>query len=214
MNASDPTARSADAIENPSRDRIVTVPNALSLLRLLLVPVFVWLLLVEKADGWAFVVLLVSGVSDWADGKLARLLDQSSRLGALLDPAADRIYMIVIPIGLGVRSIVPWWVVGILLARDVLLLATVPFLSARGIAALPSTYVGKAATFALMYGFPLLLGGQLDGVLGDVLRPIGWAFLIWGTGMYVWSFVQYVFQTALVVRQLPPVGGVGRSDPR
>ncbi|GAA2071234.1 CDP-alcohol phosphatidyltransferase family protein [Williamsia deligens] len=184
-------------------DRIVTVPNALSLMRLVLVPVFVWLLVFEHAYGWSFVLLLVSGASDWADGKLARLLDQSSSLGALLDPAADRLYMIVIPICLGLRDIVPWWIIGILLGRDLLLLLAVPILRTRGLTALPTTYVGKAATFSLMYGFPFVLGGQIDNVLGDVLHPIGWAFLIWGAGMYVWSFAQYWWQVALVVRQVP-----------
>ncbi|GGF43888.1 CDP-alcohol phosphatidyltransferase family protein [Williamsia phyllosphaerae] len=197
-----------------SADRVLTIPNALSFLRLVLVPVFLWLLLVEKADGWAFVVLLVSGFSDYADGKLARLLNQSSKLGALLDPAADRIYMIIVPIGLGVREIIPWWLIGILIGRDLLLLLSVPLLRTRGLTALPSTYVGKAATFALMYGFPLILGGQLDGVLGDIFRPIGWAFLIWGTGMYVWSFLQYWVQTVLVMQKMPPGGGMSTVDSR
>ncbi|GAA1463105.1 CDP-alcohol phosphatidyltransferase family protein [Williamsia maris] len=197
-----------------SADRVLTIPNALSFLRLVLVPVFLWLLLVEKADGWAFVVLLVSGFSDYADGKLARLLNQSSKLGALLDPAADRIYMIIVPIGLGVREIIPWWLIGILIGRDLLLLLSVPLLRTRGLTALPSTYVGKAATFALMYGFPLILGGQLDGVFGDIVRPIGWAFLIWGTGMYVWSFLQYWVQTVLVMQKMPPGGGMSAVDSR
>lgn len=197
-----------------SADRVLTIPNALSFLRLVLVPVFLWLLLVEKADGWAFVVLLVSGFSDYADGKLARLLNQSSKLGALLDPAADRIYMIIVPIGLGVREIIPWWLIAVLLGRDLLLLLSVPLLRTRGMTALPVTYVGKAATFALMYGFPLVLGGQLDGVFGDILRPIGWAFLIWGTGMYLWSFLQYWVQTVLVMQKMPPGGGMSAADSR
>ena len=197
-----------------SADRVLTIPNALSFLRLVLVPVFLWLLLAEKADGWAFVVLLVSGFSDYADGKLARLLNQSSKLGALLDPAADRIYMIVVPIGLGLRDIIPWWLIAILIGRDLLLLLSVPLLRTRGLTALPSTYVGKAATFALMYGFPLILGGQIDGLFGDILRPIGWAFLIWGTGMYVWSFLQYWVQTVLVMQRMPAGGGMSAVDSR
>ena len=197
-----------------SADRVLTIPNALSFLRLVLVPVFLWLLLAEKADGWAFVVLLVSGFSDYADGKLARLLNQSSKLGALLDPAADRIYMIVVPIGLGLRDIIPWWLIAILIGRDLLLLLSVPLLRTRGLTALPSTYVGKAATFALMYGFPLILGGQIDGLFGDILRPIGWAFLIWGTGMYVWSFLQYWVQTVLVMQRMPAGGGISAVDSR
>src|SRR3954463_16025935 len=95
---------------DPVADRgIWTIPNALSLLRLLGVPLFLWLLLGPEADGWAVAVLALSGVTDWAAGKLARLLDQSSRLGALLDPAADRLYIVATLVALALRDIVPLW---------------------------------------------------------------------------------------------------------
>lgn len=190
--------------ENRS-DAIWTVPNALSVLRLLLIPVFIWLLLAEESAGWAFVVLFVSGLTDWLDGKLARWLGQSSKLGALLDPAADRLYVIVIPICFGIREFVPWWLIGVIVARDVLLLATVPLLKSRGITALPTLYVGKAATFALMSSFPWLLAGQIDGAIGTFAFPFGWAFLLWGVGLYVWTLVLYWIQTIEVVRQMPRV---------
>jgi cardiolipin synthase len=193
-------------------DRVFTVPNLLSGVRLLLVPVFLWVLLVEEADGWAFAILFFSGLSDWADGKIARLLNQSSKLGALLDPAADRLYMLVVPIGFAIRGIMPWWLIGLLIGRDVLLLASAPLLRSRGLTALPVIYIGKAATFALMYGFPMILAGQLDWVIGDIVYPIGWAFMIWGTGMYLWSFVLYWVQVVLVVRTMPPVTRAGRTS--
>ncbi|GAC69694.1 CDP-alcohol phosphatidyltransferase family protein [Gordonia soli] len=196
----------------PVSDRIVTVPNALSVLRLLLIPVFIWLLLVEEADGWAFAILMFSGFSDWLDGKLARLLGQSSRIGALLDPAADRLYIVVIPITFGLRDFVPWWLIGVIIARDVLLFATGPILRTRGLFALPVLYIGKAATFALMSAFPWLLAGQLDSVVGTICYPIGWAFLIWGVALYVWSFVLYWWQTILVVRAMPPVAARSRGE--
>lgn len=191
-----------EAAPTPAPDRIVTVPNALSVLRLVLIPVFLWLLLVEKADGWAFAVLIFSGVSDWLDGKLARLLDQSSRIGALLDPAADRLYIVIIPLAFGVREFIPWWLIGIIIGRDVLLFATAPLLRSRGVLALPVLYIGKAATFALMSAFPWLLAGQLDPVSGFAYA-IGWAFMIWGVGLYLWSFVLYWYQTILVMRHMP-----------
>src|SRR5689334_9750564 len=144
-------------------DRVLTIPNVLSVLRLVLVPVFLVLLLVAHKTGWAVAVLMFSGVSDWADGKIARLFDnQSSRLGALLDPAVDRIYMVVIPIALALAGVVPWWLVITLLGRDVVLATTLPLLRSRGLTALPVTYIGKAATFALMSGLPLVLLGQGD----------------------------------------------------
>ncbi|WP_232017137.1 CDP-alcohol phosphatidyltransferase family protein [Gordonia insulae] len=181
----------------------MTVPNALSVLRLALIPVFVWLLLVEKADGWAFAILLFSGFSDWADGKLARWLNQSSRIGALLDPAADRLYIVIIPIAFGIREFVPWWLIAIIIGRDLALFATAPLLRSRGLVALPVLYIGKAATFALMSAFPWLLAGQLDSIVGTISYPIGWAFMIWGVALYLWSFVLYAYQTVLVLRHMP-----------
>ena len=201
MNADAPTPGSHGAADG----RILTVPNALSVLRLLLIPVFVWLLVVEKADGWALAILFFSGFSDWADGKLARLLNQYSRVGELLDPLADRLYIVIIPLAFGIREILPWWLIGVIIARDVLLFATAPLLRSRGILALPVLYIGKAATFALMSAFPWLLAGQLDSVLGTVCYPIGWAFMIWGVGLYLWSFILYWYQTILVVRTMPRV---------
>ncbi|MEE3850062.1 CDP-alcohol phosphatidyltransferase family protein [Gordonia sp. LSe1-13] len=185
-------------------DRWLTVPNALSMLRLALIPVFLWLLLVEEADGWAFAILMFSGFSDWADGKIARWLDQSSRIGALLDPAADRLYIVIIPIAFGIREFVPWWLIAVIIGRDLALFATAPLLRSRGLMALPVLYIGKAATFALMSAFPWLLAGQLDSIIGTICYPIGWAFMIWGVGLYLWSFVLYAYQTVLVLRQMPP----------
>jgi len=184
---------------------VLTVPNVISVTRLALIVVFGYLLLVARADGPAVAVLMLSGVSDWADGKLARLLDQSSALGALLDPAIDRLYMVAVPVAFGLRGLVPWWIIGVLLARDLLLAAVLPVLRSRGLTALPVTYIGKAGTFALMSAFPLILLGQWDALASRVVLSIGWAFLIWGLGMYLWAFVLYLVQVALVVRTMPKV---------
>jgi cardiolipin synthase (CMP-forming) len=200
-------AGSSSAADAP--DRFLTVPNALSVLRLALIPVFVWLLLVREADGWAFAILMFSGFSDWADGKIARWLDQSSRIGALLDPAADRLYIVIIPIAFGIREFVPWWLIAVIICRDLALFATGPALRSRGLLALPTLYIGKAATFALMSAFPWLLAGQLDSVVGTISYPIGWAFMIWGVALYLWSFVLYAYQTVLVLRRMPPHKAVG-----
>src|SRR3954463_15132902 len=186
------------------RDRGLTVPNALSVLRLVLVPVFLYLLLVVDATGWATGLLMFSGFSDWADGKIARLVaNQSSRLGELLDPAVDRIYMVTVPVALAIYGAVPWWIVLTLIGRDAVLAATLPLLRSRGLTALPVTYIGKAATFALMSGFPLILLGQWDALWSRVILCCGWAFLIWGLAMYLWSGVLYLIQVTLVVRRMP-----------
>ena len=201
--------------EPAGRDRVWTIPNVLSVVRLVLVPVFLYLLLATTAYGWTVAILMFSGFSDWADGKIARLVpNQSSRLGALLDPLVDRVYMLAVPVGLGLAGIVPWWVVGVLVGRDAVLARTLPVLRSRGITALPVTYIGKAATFALMSGFPLVLLGQWDALWSRVIGACGWGFVIWGLGMYLWSAVLYLLQVRLVVRTLPRVGTgrVGSAD--
>src|SRR3984893_53644 len=188
------------------RDRVLTVPNALSVLRLMLLPVFLYLWFVAKANGWAVGVLMFSGFSDWADGKIARLVaNQSSRLGELLDPPVDRIYMVPVPVALAIYGAVPWWIVLTLIGRDAVLAATLPVVRTRGLTALPVTYIGKAATFALMSAFPLIPLGQWDALRSRVVLACGWAFLIWGLAMYLWSGVLYLVQVAMVVRQLPRV---------
>ncbi len=199
-----------DASASGERDRVLTVPNALSVLRLVLVPVFLWLLFGAHANAWAVGVLMFSGFSDWADGKIARLVDnQSSRLGELLDPFVDRVYMVTVPLALAVDGSVPWWFVITLLSRDVVLAATLPLLRGRGLAALPVTYLGKAATFALMSGFPLVLLGQWDALWSRVVLACGWGFLIWGMALYLWSGALYLVQVVMVVQKLPKVRAGG-----
>ncbi|HZI97943.1 MAG TPA: CDP-alcohol phosphatidyltransferase family protein [Actinomycetales bacterium] len=181
--------------------RVLTVPNALSLLRLLLVPVFAYLI-VTRADGWALVVLAVSGVTDFLDGYVARAWHQESRLGELLDPAADRLYILSSLLGLAYRDVIPWWLVAVVVVRDVVLLAVLPLLARHGYGPLPVHFLGKAATFNLLYAFPLLLLAETGGVVGDVAQPLGWAFAWWGAGLYWWAGLLYLRQVRDVVR--PP----------
>ena len=114
-------------------------------------------------------MLALGGISDWADGKLARLLDQYSRLGELLDPAVDRLYILAALLGLGLRGVVPWWAVAVLVGRDLVLAVCLPLLRRRGYGPPPVVYLGKAATFLLLWTFPLLLRRAADGL---VRRPV------------------------------------------
>jgi cardiolipin synthase len=185
-------------------DRIVTIPNLLSFARLLGVPVFLWLILGPHADGWAIVLLTISGITDWLDGKIARATGQISRLGQLLDPLADRLYIAATLLGLAIRGIIPWWLVGILLLRDAILAGVLAILKRHGVTGLPVHFLGKAATFCLLWGFPfLLLGDSATGAgltPGDVARVLGWAFAIWGTALYWWAGILYVEQARRVLR--------------
>lgn len=184
---------------NPA-DRIVTVPNALSVLRLLGVPLFLWLLLGPKADVAALVVLMVAGATDYLDGKIARWLGQTSRIGVLLDPAADRLYILATLFAFVVRDIIPWWLAALIVGRDLVLAPTVPLLRRHGYGPLQVSYLGKAATFNLLYAFPLLLIGSHDWVVSEIARPVAWAFVVWGTALYLWSGVLYLVQVGQLVR--------------
>ncbi len=181
-------------------DRVWTLPNALSVLRLLGVPLFLWLLLGPEADGWAVVVLMISGITDWADGKLARWLDQSSRLGALLDPAADRLYIVCTLVALAIRDIAPVWMVALLLGREVVLGVGLLVLRRYGYPPLQVHYLGKAATFLLLYAFPGLMLAEGTGWFATAIAPFAWAFSIWGTALYLLAGVFYVVQVAGIVR--------------
>jgi cardiolipin synthase (CMP-forming) len=174
--------------------RVWTVPNLISMARLAGVPVFLWLVLVPEADGWALGLLLLSGLTDYLDGYLARKLNQTSALGEILDPVADRLYILAVVLGLALREIIPWWVAVILPLRDLLLWGLVPFLRTRGYSALPVHFLGKAATFNLLYAFPLLLLGDGTGVVASLAEVFGWAFAIWGIGLYWWAGVLYAWQ--------------------
>jgi cardiolipin synthase len=188
-------------------DRIWTVPNALSVLRLLGVPLFLWLLLGPEADGWALVVLMVSGFTDWLDGKLARWLNQGSRLGALLDPAADRLYIVAALIALALRDIVPVWLVAVLVGREVVLGIALLVLRRYGYPPLQVHYLGKAATLLLLYAFPGLLLAYGSNPVAAVAEPIAWALTIWGTALYVLSGAFYLVQVAGIVRAERAVAG-------
>jgi cardiolipin synthase len=185
--------------EDEQHDRIATWPNALSALRLAGVPVFLWLVIgprTTETDWIAIALLAVAGLSDWLDGKLARMLDQGSKLGQVLDPAADRLYIAATLIGLAVRAIIPWWLVGLLAARELLVGTGLAALKRKtGLGALRVSFVGKAATLCLMYAFPLLFIGVHLGAV----RVFGWAFAIWGTALYWWAATLYLAQTRKLV---------------
>ncbi|MGH3320538.1 MAG: CDP-alcohol phosphatidyltransferase family protein [Streptosporangiaceae bacterium] len=197
---------------------MLTVPNALSAARLLGVPLFLWLVLGPEADGWALAVLAVSGFTDWLDGKLARLLRQASHFGQLLDPTADRLYIVAVLAGLTARQIIPLWLTALLVARELMVVVALLVLRRHGYRpALPVQFVGKAATLNLLYSFPLLLLGTGSGLVATIAEVIGWGFAIWGTGLYWWSGGLYAFQVGQIVheaRKGPPQGPPARSRRR
>ncbi|MFA1543745.1 CDP-alcohol phosphatidyltransferase family protein [Actinomadura monticuli] len=204
-------------LQEAPQDRILTVPNILSLARLVGVPLFLWLVLAE-ADWWALGVLVFAGLSDWLDGKLARVLNQTSKLGTVLDPAADRLYILATLVGLTIRDIIPLWLVVLLVAREFAIAPIAPIVRRLGYGGtLPVHFIGKAGTMCLLYAFPLLLLGDHGGGAATAAKVTGWSFAIWGTGLYWWSAVLYWEQTRQLVlagRGSPPgPGAVPGPDP-
>ena len=187
-------------------DRVLTVPNAISLARLVCVPVFA-VLIVSGRDGAALVVLLLASLSDYVDGLLARRWDQVSRIGQLLDPAADRLYVTAALLGLGWRGVLPWWLVALVLVRELVLTGNVLVLRRHGLSSLPPHLLGKTATFVLLVALPLLLLAETAQSLAVVVRPLAWALVLWGTGLYWWAGVGYLLQTRRLVRAAGPQGG-------
>ena len=190
--------------ENSTRsNRVLTLPNLLSAIRLAGVPLFLWLVLGPEEDGWALVLLMVSGITDFLDGWLARRLNQTSVVGQILDPVADRLYILAVVVGLALRDVIPWWAALSLPLRDLLMWGLVPLLRTRGYSALPVHFLGKAATFNLLYAFPLLLLGDGEGTVATLATVFGWAFAIWGIGLYWWAGIIYAWQVRTLLVTTP-----------
>ena len=170
---------------------MLTVPNALTFLRFCGIPLFIYLTLILQADGWAIAVLAVGGATDYFDGKLARAWGQTSRFGEIADPAIDRLYILAILVVFLIRQVVPIWLIAAILLRDgVLALLTIE-LKRRGRGTLKVTYLGKAATFNLMYAFPFLLLATMDSAFGSLAFVLGWSFAIWGVALYISTGLSY-----------------------
>lgn len=152
---------------------MLTVPNAISIGRLLCAPLFLWLLFVAEERTAAFVLLAVLGATDWVDGWLARQLHQVSDLGKVLDPVADRILLLTAAIALTVDGVVPVWVGVVVLVREAIVSAATLALALAGAARIDVQWTGKAGTFALMFALPgFLLVDVLDPGTGRDLAEI------------------------------------------
>jgi len=182
--------------------RIWTIPNVLSLLRLAGVPLFLYWALVTEQDGRAILLLMAAGATDYLDGWIARRYGSFTRLGQLLDPAADRLYILATLLALVARDGLPLWWALVLIGRDLVLAGCLPILRKHGYGPLPVHFLGKAATFNLLYAFPMLLAAVPgnEGLLATVFRPMGWAFATWGSLLYLWAGVLYVVQVRRLVR--------------
>jgi cardiolipin synthase len=181
-------------VPDASRDRWATIPNLLSVLRLAALPWFAWLVLAEQRLVAGALVLIASATTDFLDGYIARRWSQVSELGRLLDPLADRATSLIVPLVLAVDGVLPWWLLGVLVARDVVVGLAAGRLLGRRRTTVAVTYLGKAATLCLLAGLPLVMIGATEGGLADAAATLGWAFLMWGVLLYWWSAVVYLQQ--------------------
>jgi cardiolipin synthase len=150
------------------------------------------------ADGWAIAVLAVGGATDYFDGKLARAWGQTSRFGEIADPTIDRLYILAVLIALFVRDAIPLWLIALLLGRDLILGLLSIWLAATKRPLIEVTYLGKAATFNLLYAFPFLLLALSASWIGTLAFILGWAFAIWGPALYVITGVSYFVNATFV----------------
>ncbi|MEV1331457.1 CDP-alcohol phosphatidyltransferase family protein [Micromonospora costi] len=196
----------ADHPGGTASGRVLTLPNLISFLRLLGVPLFLYLLLVVHADVAALVVLAVGGTTDWVDGWVARRLRQVSRLGELLDPLADRLYILATLVAFTARDVVPWQFTAALLARELLLLVSLAVLRRYGYGPPPVHYVGKTATFLLLAAFPTLLLAHAVSGAEAAAGAIGWALAWWGLVLYWVAGAMYVVQAVRLIRAARAAG--------
>jgi cardiolipin synthase len=158
---------------------------------------------VSESYGWAVTVLAIGGTSDWIDGYLARKLGQVSRLGELLDPLADRLYILATLLAFTLKGVVPWWFTIALLAREGVLLVTLVVLRRYGQGPPPVHYAGKTGTFLLLFAFPvLLLAWATSGTVHTIAYACGWALALWGLGLYWIAGLLYLQQFAANVKRL------------
>lgn len=179
----------------------LTIPNLVTGLRLAGVPLLLYLLLVAEQDLAALVVLVLGGGSDWLDGWLARRLGQVSRVGTLLDPLADRLYILAALLALTIREIVPWQLTAALLARELVLLVALALLRRVGYGPLPVHFLGKTATLVLLAAFPALLLATAVPAATGWAEPLGWALAWWGLGLYWAAGLLYLAQAANLLRR-------------
>lgn len=179
--------------------RIVTIPNLLSFLRLILIPVFLVLLVVGQY-GYALLVLVFSSATDFVDGFVARKFNQVTRLGQLLDPAADRLFIFSTLIGLAITQIIPWWLAGVIFARELLLVILGVMLANHDFGPMPSHHLGKMGTFALLAAMPIFVVAAAFPAVDEIALAVAWAGALWGVFLYWWAGIYYALEAGRLIR--------------
>jgi cardiolipin synthase (CMP-forming) len=201
----DPSAPKGTPL-NPS-DAILTLPNVITFARLALIPVFLWLALGPKNMGAAWVVGFTLGSTDWIDGKVARRYQQVSKLGIAIDPFFDRLAVAAAAVVIIMRDLAPVWTVVVVLARDGLLLAMLPLLSARGVPRPAVTQVGKAGSFGVMWAYGLFVGAAITNPPTTWVRILAWIAFYPGVALSYLAAFDYARTVLASLRAGPPSAG-------
>jgi cardiolipin synthase len=197
----------AQSEEEVVLDRIATIPNLISAVRVALIPVFAWVFLTGSRDALAMVLLVVIGSSDWVDGFVARKTRQVSKLGKLLDPVADRIAIVLILFALIFRGVVPFWVAAAILLRDLIVTIVFFVLESRGFPRLAVNRTGKWATGLIFAGVAMAAGSVVDTPLSEAFETVSRVLLIMGAVLYWTAGALYV----LVIRRLAAARSVTKG---
>ncbi len=188
------------ADEQVASSRIFTVANAVSVVRLMAIPVFLWLVIEDRLL-IAFVLLVVAVLSDFVDGMIARRMNEITKLGQFLDPFADRLFIAATVIALAIQDVVPWWFVIAVMLRDALLGIGGVVMARYGAATLPVKWWGKVATFAMLVVLPLFLLGAVVPEIGEITNPIAWVLALATVALYWVVGFSYLFDAISIAQK-------------
>ncbi|HEX7167241.1 MAG TPA: CDP-alcohol phosphatidyltransferase family protein [Acidimicrobiales bacterium] len=180
------------ATEAPGEDRVLTVPNLISLGRLACIPLFLWLLFAKDDRARAAYLLGALGATDWVDGYIARHFQQVSSLGKVLDPLADRLLLGIGIVAILIDGAVPTWVAVAVIVREIVVAGAALLLATLGAARIDVTWVGKAGTFCNMFAFPFFLGGASGITWNDTSQALGWIFVVPGLILSWYAAATYI----------------------
>jgi len=188
------------ADEQVASSRIFTVANAVSVVRLMAIPVFLWLVIEDRLL-IAFVLLVVAVLTDFVDGMIARRMNEITKLGQFLDPFADRLFIAATVIALAIQDVVPWWFVIAVMLRDALLGIGGVVMARFGAATLPVKWWGKVATFAMLVVLPLFLLGAVVPEVGEITNPIAWVLALATVALYWVVGFSYLFDAISIAQK-------------
>jgi cardiolipin synthase len=188
------------ADEQVASSQIFTVANAVSVVRLMAIPVFLWLVIEDRLL-IAFVLLVVAVLTDFVDGMIARRMNEITKLGQFLDPFADRLFIAATVIALAIQDVVPWWFVIAVMLRDALLGIGGVVMARYGAATLPVKWWGKVATFAMLVVLPLFLLGAVVPEIGEITNPIAWVLALTTVALYWVVGFSYLFDAISIAQK-------------